>query len=132
MGVDGGHDGGFTSTVINEGALRTAHLAGYLVDVKVHHSSERLHCLLYQELDMFSYIVRFLAFYHSRDEGVLMLEFALIIETTFTLYLTLFTLKLDDFTIMNIMYRDIHVSHGGSIFLVTTTIRARLLHKGHT
>jgi hypothetical protein len=32
-----------------------------------------------------------------------MLEFALTIETTFTLYLTLFMLKLDDFTIMNIM-----------------------------
>lgn len=50
------------------GQLKDARLDGYLVALKVHHSSERLHYLFYQELDVFSYIVRLLAFYHSRDK----------------------------------------------------------------
>jgi hypothetical protein len=46
VAIRGGHDWGFTSTVVGEGGFRTIYLAcltGSLKAVKVHHNNEHLH-----------------------------------------------------------------------------------------
>ncbi|TVU43067.1 hypothetical protein EJB05_09503, partial [Eragrostis curvula] len=77
----GGHwEGGFPSVVVGESGFSTVYL-GALAAVKVHRSSERLHRVFRQELDMLlrvrhPHIVLLVAFCDQQEEGILVLEFA--------------------------------------------------------
>ncbi|CAM0945023.1 unnamed protein product [Alopecurus aequalis] len=77
--------GGFSSRVIGQGGFSTVYLASLtssrLGAVKVQRSSERLHRVFRQELDVLlavrhPHIVRLLGYCDEREEGVLVFEYA--------------------------------------------------------
>ncbi|KAF7085294.1 hypothetical protein CFC21_088739 [Triticum aestivum] len=77
--------GGFSSRVIGQGGFSTVYLASLtssrLGAVKVQRSSERLHRVFRQELDVLMsvrhpHIVRLLGYCDKREEGVLVFEYA--------------------------------------------------------